>query len=485
MLDFFKNNIWYALFIVNYILAISAVITIFFKRINPTKTLSYIIVLVFFPFVGLLIYYLFGQEYRKNKIFKKKRILNERVVQSIDDELELNREEVKQVQAFLEDKIKLVKLLRTNDNEPLSLNNKVEIFKSGDDKFEALLKDIKRAEHHIHLEYYIVKDGKIGLKVLNALCEKAKAGLQVRLIYDDVGSKISRSMKRKLTHAGVRHRAFMPVFFSKFTGKMNYRNHRKIAVIDGVIGYVGGVNISDEYVNQYRDKGYWRDTHSRIYGEAVKSLQVHFLSAWDFVSNENIASYKPLFPKVEDFKEKVAIQIAASGPDTDWANIMEVIFTAILTAQKYVYITTPYFVPNSKMLTAIQIAAKSGVDVRLIIPKKSDSWIVKHASNSYLKALLDAGVKIYKYHEGFIHAKTMVIDDVFCTIGTSNMDYRSFNINFEINSFMYDSVQSEILKSHFFEDLTQSTLIEYETFLNRSKFEKFKESYARLWSPLI
>lgn len=164
---------------------------------------------------------------------------------------------------------------------------------------------------------------------------------------------------------------------------------------------------------------------------------------------------------------------------------MEVIFTAILTAQKYVYITTPYFVPNSKMLTAIQIAAKSGVDVRLIIPKKSDSWIVKHASNSYLKALLDAGVKIYKYHEGFIHAKTMVIDDVFCTIGTSNMDYRSFNINFEINSFMYDSVQSEILKSHFFEDLTQSTLIEYETFLNRSKFEKFKESYARLWSPLI
>lgn len=485
MLDFFKNNIWYALFIVNYILAISAVITIFFKRINPTKTLSYIIVLVFFPFVGLLIYYLFGQEYRKNKIFKKKRILNERVVQSIDDELELNREEVKQVQAFLEDKIKLVKLLRTNDNEPLSLNNKVEIFKSGDDKFEALLKDIKRAEHHIHLEYYIVKDSKIGLKVLNALCEKAKAGLQVRLIYDDVGSKISRSMKRKLTHAGVRHRAFMPVFFSKFTGKMNYRNHRKIAVIDGVIGYVGGVNISDEYVNQYRDKGYWRDTHSRIYGEAVKSLQVHFLSTWDFVSNENIASYKPLFPKVEDFKEKVAIQIAASGPDTDWANIMEVIFTAILTAQKYVYITTPYFVPNSKMLTAIQIAAKSGVDVRLIIPKKSDSWIVKHASNSYLKALLDAGVKIYKYHEGFIHAKTMVIDDVFCTIGTSNMDYRSFNINFEINSFMYDSVQSEILKSHFFEDLTQSTLIEYETFLNRSKFEKFKESYARLWSPLI
>lgn len=485
MLDFFKNNIWYALFIVNYILAISAVITIFFKRINPTKTLSYIIVLVFFPFVGLLIYYLFGQEYRKNKIFKKKRVLNERVVQSIDDELELNREEVKQVQAFLEDKIKLVKLLRTNDNEPLSLNNKVEIFKSGDDKFEALLKDIKRAEHHIHLEYYIVKDGKIGLKVLNALCEKAKAGLQVRLIYDDVGSKISRSMKRKLTHAGVRHRAFMPVFFSKFTGKMNYRNHRKIAVIDGVIGYVGGVNISDEYVNQYRDKGYWRDTHSRIYGEAVKSLQVHFLSTWDFVSNENIASYKPLFPKVEDFKEKVAIQIAASGPDTDWANIMEVIFTAILTAQKYVYITTPYFVPNSEMLTAIQIAAKSGVDVRLIIPKKSDSWIVKHASNSYLKALLDAGVKIYKYHEGFIHAKTMVIDDVFCTIGTSNMDYRSFNINFEINSFMYDSVQSEILKSHFFEDLTQSTLIEYETFLNRSKFEKFKESYARLWSPLI
>ncbi|MFD1615508.1 cardiolipin synthase [Gelatiniphilus marinus] len=485
MLDFIKENIWYLLITVNYILAISAVITIFFKRINPTKTLSYIIVLVFFPFLGLLVYYLFGQEYRKNKIFSRKHILNKSVIKSINKELEFSKAEIKKADHYLNDKVKLVKFLYESDEEPLTLKNKITILKNGDVKFKHLLNDLKKAEHHIHLEYYIVKDDDIGTEVLNMLCEKAKAGLKVRLIYDDVGSSISTQMKLKLSNSGVKHHPFMPVLFSKFTGKMNYRNHRKIAVIDGKIGYVGGINIADEYLNENDSGCFWRDTHLRIEGEAVKSLQIHFLSTWDFVSDEKLAVYKTFFPEVKIENNNLALQIAASGPDTDWANIMEVVFTAIVTANDYVYITTPYFVPNEQIITALQIAAKSGIDVRLIIPKKSDSWIVKHASNSYLDALLKAGIKVYKYNKGFIHAKTMVVDDIFSTVGTSNMDYRSFNINFEINSLIYDETQSKIIKKHFLEDMENSDEVNYNTYLKRSNLEKLKESYCRLWSPLI
>lgn len=484
MLEFLKENYWKVLILFNYIVAVSAVITILLKNINPTKTLSYIIILVFFPFLGLVVYYLFGQEYRKNKIFGKKHILNKSIIQSINKELEFTKEEAKQVKRDLEGKVKLVKLLYNSDLEPLTLNNDLKIFRNGDDKFRSLIKSLKAAEQHIHLEYYIVKDDDIGTEVLNLLCDRAREGLKVKLIYDDVGSKISSNMKAKLTNAGVKHYPFMPVLFSRFTGKMNYRNHRKIAIIDGKIAYVGGINISDEYLNDNKTKRFWRDTHIRIEGEAVKSLQIHFLATWDFVSNEKLTVYKSFFPNVETSKD-IPIQIAASGPDTDWANIMEVIFTAITTADDYIYITTPYFVPNDQIITALQIASKSGVDVRLIIPDQSDSWVVKHASNSYLEGMLKAGIKVYKYQKGFVHAKTMVIDDIFSTVGTSNMDYRSFNINFEINAFIYDEGQSKLLKAHFMEDISDSKEVSYKTYSNRPKLDKLKESYCRLWSPLI
>ncbi|MCF7561374.1 cardiolipin synthase [Sabulilitoribacter multivorans] len=485
MLDFIKENIWNILIVLNYVIAASAVITILLKNINPTKTLSYIIVLVFFPFLGIVVYYLFGQEYRKTKIFNRKYILNKNVVKSIKEELEFNRKELEKVDRYLEDKVKLVKLIHCNENEPLTLNNKIDLLKNGDIKFEYLIEDIKSAEHHIHFEYYIIKDDTIGTQVLDLLCEKAKEGLEVRLIYDDVGTSISNKMKSKLTNSGVLHHPFMPVLFSGLTGKMNYRNHRKIAIVDGKIGYVGGINVADNYLNDNNSKGYWRDTHLRIEGDAVKSLQIHFLSSWDFVSTEKPSIKKTYFPEIKPRKTKVPLQIVASGPDTDWANIMEIILTAISTANDYVYITTPYFVPNDEIISALQIAAKTGVDVRLIIPEKSDSWIVKHASNSYLDALLKTDIKVYKYNKGFVHAKTIVVDDVFSSVGTSNMDYRSFNINFEINTLIYDKKNSKLLKEHFLEDMKNSTQVNYDTYLKRSKLDKVKESYCRLWSPLI
>jgi cardiolipin synthase len=484
MLEYLKDNYWIILLILNYVIAISAVITVVLKNINPTKTLSYIIVLVFFPFFGLLVYYLFGQEYRKNKIFSRKHVLNQSIIKSINQELEFNKNQIRKIDDFLDHKLKLVKLLYSNKNSPLTLCNEVDILKNGKTKFEALLRDLNNAKNHIHLEYYIIKDDKIGSKVLDALCKKATQGLKVRLAYDDVGSDLSSKMKQKLNSSGVEHYPFMPVLFSSLTGKMNYRNHRKIAVIDGEIAYVGGINISDTYVNYDDNHVYWRDTHLRLVGEAVKSLQIDFFTTWEFVSNQKINIDERYFPEVT-CKNEVAVQIAASGPDTDAPNIMEAMFMAITTAENYVYITTPYLVPNDQMITALQVAAKSGVDVRILIPKQSDSWVVKHATNSYLERLMDANIKVYRYTKGFVHAKTMVVDDIFSTVGTSNMDYRSFNINFEVNAFIYDTKTSKILKNYFLEDLECAEIVEQERWTNRPKIEKLKESYCRLWSPLI
>ena len=480
-----KENFWITLVVINYLIAISAVITILLKNVNPTKTLSYIIALVFFPFLGLIIYYLFGQEYRKDKIFNRKNILNQTIVKNIGKELEADYQKFKRENGdVLDDKIKLIKLLRKSEKSPLTISNTVQIIKNGEEKFKYLIDDLRQAKNHVHMEYYIMRDDKIGTKVIDVLCEKAQNGVQVRLNIDDVGSSLANKTKQRLKDCGVELFSFMPVLFSGFTGKMNYRNHRKIAIIDGKIGYVGGINIEDKYVNDGNNAVYWRDTHLRLEGEAVHALQVHFLINWEFVSDCQLKVTKSFFPEIAIDKE-IAVQIAASGPDTDWANIMEVIFTAVVTAENYVYITTPYFIPNEQIITAMQVASKSGVDVRLILPKESDAWITKHASDSYLQALLAADVKVYQYKKGFIHAKTMVVDDIFCSVGTSNMDYRSFNINFEINALMYNEDLSHELKHQFMEDLNDSEQLEPSVWKKRPIIKKLKESYSRLWAPLL
>jgi cardiolipin synthase len=485
MIDFLIKNIWIVLLTINYLLVIIVAFFILLKNINPTKTVTYIIVLVFFPFFGLIVYYLFGQEYRKNKIFNRKHILNQKLVENVNKQLEPEKQEIKDLKDdLLDERIKLVKLLHSSKESPLTTKNEVEIIKNGENKFKILLDDLKNAKDHIHLEYYILRDDKIGLKIIDILCEQASKGISVKLSIDDVGSSISRKEKKRLTKSGVVWHSFMPVLFPGFTGKMNYRNHRKIAIIDGKIGYIGGINISDTYVNYDDSDDYWRDTHLRICGEAVKALQIHFLMTWEFVSGKDISIKDNYFPNVE-YDVNVAMQIAASGPDTDWANIMEVIFAAIVTSEKYVYLTTPYFIPNDQIITALQVASKCGVDVRLLIPKGSDSWTAKHATNSYLECLMEANVKVYRYCKGFIHAKTMVVDDMFSTVGTTNMDYRSFNINFEINAIIYDEAKSKELKSHFFEDLEDSEEIELERWRKRPKLQKLKESYSRLWAPLL
>ncbi len=484
-MSFIKNNFWTILIIVNYIVAISAIVTILLKNKSPTKTVSYILVLAVFPFFGIVVYYLFGQQYRKTKLFNRKEIENSKVMTEVGDRLRNKNRGFDKMDDQLDDKVKLVKLLSVSDKSPLTLKNKVDFLKNGEVKFKHLFKDLREAETYIHLEYYVLEDGEIGTELLEIICEKAKEGLEVKLTYDDVGSRISSKLKKKLTDSGVEHAPFMPVLFSSLTGKSNYRNHRKIAIIDGKIGYIGGVNISDEYVNGVgKDQRYWRDTHLRISGEAVKVLQFHFLTTWDFVIDGDIEIKSTYFPEV-GCEENLAVQIAASGPDTDWSNIMEAILTAINNAESYIYLTTPYFIPNDQIITALQIAAKIGIDTRLIVPKNSDSWIAERATNSYMQPLLEAGIKVYLYKKGFIHAKTMVVDDIFSTVGTCNLDNRSFDINFEINALIYNADKARELKSHFEEDLEDCVELDLKQWSERSKWCKLKESFSRLWAPLL
>jgi cardiolipin synthase len=278
----------------------------------------------------------------------------------------------------------------------------------------------------------------------------------------------------------------MPVIFSNSTSKLNYRDHRKIVVVDGKVGYVGGINMEKKYDNSYDNKRYWRDTHLRLEGSAVGSLQASFLLSWEFVSDSEVELEDNLFPKAKAAsKEPVAVQIAASGPDTDWANIMEALFAAINCAKKYVYITSPYLVPNDEIITALGTASRSGVDVRIIIPYQSDSLGAQYASDSYIEQLLNSDIRIFRYKKGFIHAKSIAIDDLFSSIGTANLDYRSFSINFEINALMYGEKMAIKLKKIFEKDLEECEEVELDRWQERGVIRRLKESFCRLWGPLL
>ncbi|MBW2961496.1 cardiolipin synthase [Mesonia aestuariivivens] len=484
MLEYVQNNIFFTLIIINYIIAIGTAFFIILNNRNPITTVSYILALVVLPFLGLLIYYFLGQEYRKDKMFKRKKVFNNETVKKWEKKLILNDNRLENYETdFLGNKVNIVKLLQNNQKKPLVFGNDVQILINGEKKFEALFKDIKEAKNHIHVEYYMFNDDKIGSQFIEALIKRAKEGIVVRVNYDYVASAISNKSIKKMKQAGIEIFPFMPVWFPNLTRKLNYRNHRKIVVIDGIIGYVGGVNVSDEYVNP-NNTGYWRDTHTRLKGNVVKSIQSHFLLNWNFVSEQEIEITDHYFPEVEECGE-IPVQIAASGPDSDYPHIMEALFTAINGAKDFIRITTPYFIPNDQMLTALKTASRRGVDIEILIPKEGDSWAAKYATNSYILDLLESGIKVYHYCKGMVHAKTMVVDGLLSTIGTSNMDYRSFEINFEITALIYNKeVSAEML--HIFEDDTKHcNQVAIEEWKQRSFQEKVKESFSRLWAPLL
>ncbi len=486
-LAFFKDSPWLIALTINYVLVITLSIFIILKNKNPVKTLSFLFALAALPFLGLVVYYFFGQDYRKSKIFEKKYILNNDRIKEWRQQFKLDQEEKEGFREdFGEGIYKIYTLLKHNEKAILTFDNEVEILVNGEKKFERLREDLYNAENHIHMEYFVLFDDKLGTELIDILSKKAKEGVAVRLVYDDVGSDISSKAKEKMTKAGVQHFPFMPVRFSNSTSKMNYRDHRKIVVVDGTTGYVGGINLDQKYDNSYDNERYWRDTHIRLQGGAVGSLQSSFLLTWNFVTGDETEINHDLFPDHKpESQDPVAIQMAASGPDTDWANIMEALFCAITGARKRVYITSPYYMPNDAIFTALKTAARSGVDVRVILPYESDSWAAQYASDSYIEETLESGIRVFRYSKGFVHAKTMLVDDRLSTIGTANLDYRSFGLNFEITALIYNKAINDQMASIFENDLQHCEEVILDRWRERGLGRKLKESFSRLWAPLL
>ncbi|TLX77800.1 cardiolipin synthase [Labilibacter sediminis] len=480
------SSIIYSILIAVYAITIFMVIGVMIlENRSPLKSLSWILVLFLMPGLGIVLYVFFGQNFRKQKIIRRKGLKNHEFISNIAHTQSKSLSKSGWLSNLaLKEKENIVKLQLSNSNSVVTVGNKVTLLNNGDAKFAELLKELEKAQRFIHLQYYIFSNDEIGSKIKSILLKKAEEGVEVRIIVDDVGSwELKSKYFKELRKAGIEIYSFLQVQFPIFTSKVNYRNHRKIVVIDGLVGFVGGINVADRYIKGDPSYGIWRDTHIKVEGDAVNSLQNIFSIDWYFVSQVELAD-KKYFPVKEPVGNKM-VQISTSGPDTDWPGIMMGFFKMISTARDYVYISTPYFMPNESVSMALKTASMGGVDVRIIIPEKSDAFITKLSSMSYIKEMMLSGVKFYFYQKGFIHSKVIVSDDVVASIGSANMDFRSFEQNFEVTAFIYDKDFTLKVKETFVEDFADSDRVILSEWRKRPVKQKVKESIARLFSPLL
>jgi cardiolipin synthase A/B len=463
------------------------IITILNENRNPSKSLAYILVLVFLPVIGLLVYYFVGRKpVFKKLVFDKKRAVDQQKMQQYYEKLRPRMEEKLHVlDQIIGDMTFPFRYLYNQGQSLISIDNAVTLLNNGEEKFPALFTALQNARSHIHIEYYIFTADDVGNRIADILIQKHNEGVEVRVIVDDVGSNRIKDIPKRLRQAGISLLKTMPVAFSSLANS-NYRNHRKIIVIDGEIGFIGGINLDERYWNNGKHKLYWRDTAVRIEGRAVNLLQVQFFLSWAFAGGkddfgEDARYLKPMPQK----RGNAVIAIAASGPSSGAPFIMETILLAISQAEKAIRICTPYFIPPDSLTSALQIAAARGVDVELILPRLSDSFIVQHASFSFIKPLLQRGVKVYLYEKGFIHAKTISIDCRLAFVGTVNMDTRSFFLNFEITSIICETAFCNALEDSFAADKQNSCLVTLESWKSRPAIQRGFDSVCRLLAPLL
>ncbi len=460
------------------VIAIVAMITVLMEHRQPAKTIAWVLVLSFLPLVGIVLYFFFGRRTRKNRHIWEKS-LNQLTKRSMIEfaeqkQLELPEEHKELIQLFV------------NQNFALPFkNNETDVYVSGYEFFPALLAEISKATHHIHIVSYIIDDDPLGRLLRDALIDKARKGVEVRLLFDDVGSwKTPNRFFEQMREEGIEVHPFMPVRFPAFTGKVNYRNHRKIIVIDGKVGFIGGMNLAQRYVKGH--KGImWRDTHVKISGAAVYGLQRAFLVDW-FHADRTLITDRKYYPDTTITPNNSLIQIVTSSPTNVWEELEQGYIKILLSAKRYVYMETPYFLPTEPIFFAMRTAALSGVDVRLMVSLKTDSKLVQMASRSYLTQTIQAGVKVICYEEGFNHTKLLVADDNVATIGSANIDFRSFENNFEANAFFYDKSMAQRIKDIFLTDETKCVPLEKIKEINHKSFiYRLWESVVRLLSPLL
>lgn len=470
------------IFIVLYVAVIVGImLTVLMDNRQPAKTIAWVLVLLFVPVVGIVLYIFFGQNTRKMKLISGRSLdqLSKRSMLEFVEQRNLRMPEY------------FSSLVRLFTNQSLSLpfkDNAVEFYTDGYQFFPALLQAIKGATNHIHLDTYIIADDPLGRLVSDALIAKAREGVEVRLIYDDVGCwRVPERFFDRMRQAGVKVRSFMPVRFPALTSKVNYRNHRKVCVIDGTQGFIGGMNIALRYVKGLHGGTLpWRDTHMRLRGSVVYALQRAFLVDWYFVDRTLINDHRYYPPMPWHISNDSLAQVVTSSPIAQWPDIMQGYVRILLEAKRYVYMETPYFLPTEPVMFAMRTAALAGVDVRLLIPRRSDAWLIQLASMSYVTETLEAGVKVRLYEKGFNHSKLLVADDQISTCGSTNIDFRSFENNFEANVFFYDRQTALRIKDIYMRDEDCSiNFSEARELHHRPYMHRFVESLLRLLSPLL
>lgn len=475
--DFFFGHLllWNLLF---------AFIIVFFERRNPKSVWAWLMLLFFLPAVGLILYFFLGQDMHKRKMFRNKE-LEDRIGELVRHQERLLKSG--QLDPKLEEYSDLVLYNLRTSGAVIAGDNDVDIFTDGNEKFEALLEDMRGAEHFIHMQYYIIKDDVLFERICKVLEEKAAQGVEVRLLFDAMGTRfVKYSLWRKLNQKGIQTAEFFPAVLRRFHLRMNYRNHRKIVVIDNRVAYVGGFNVGKEYIDLDEKFGHWRDTHLRIRGYAVLGLQMRFLLDWNYAAKENLLLRQEMLSNLQSgVRDQCEIQIISSGPDNSAQQVRDNYLRMIGKARESIYIQTPYFIPDESILNALLIAVSSGISVNLMIPCKPDHPFVYWATYSYVGDLVMAGANCYTYDNGFLHSKGMIVDSkVFC-YGTANMDIRSFALNFEVNAVVYDECKAGEMERHFLDDLKFCTQITRDEYAKRKVFLRFREQACRLMSPLL
>ncbi|WP_042460601.1 cardiolipin synthase [Neobacillus dielmonensis] len=464
-----------------------ATIVLFLERRDAGTTWAWLLVLFFIPILGFILYLLFGQNLSRKHLFYWEDLKKTGFEEKVSTQLvNIHRNQFEFRNPSSKHNRDLIYMQLVNNHAYLSEDNSVDLFVDGRKKFEQLFKDIESANDYIHLQYYIIKNDRLGKKLIALLTEKAKTGVKVRVLYDELGSRsLPKRLFKELRAAGGQVEVFFPSKLRFINLRMNFRNHRKLVIIDGKIGYVGGFNVGDEYLGLNERFGYWRDTHLRIQGTAVDALQTRFILDWNQASRKYDISYVPnLFPKDVPHGD-VGIQIVTSGPDSELEQIKNGYIKMILSAKKRIYIQTPYFIPDASILDALKIASLSGVEVNIMIPDKPDHPFVYWATLFHIGRMLEIGARVFIYKKGFIHAKTIVVDKEMASVGTANIDFRSFRLNFEVNAFLYDQSLADKLASIFINDCHDCKLLTLQEYKSRSLWIRFKESISRLLSPIL
>ncbi len=458
---------------------------VFVERRNPTVALAWVAVLLLFPYAGFILYLLFGRHIYSERRFRLKGRDDQRILSRVRRQARaLDEHRIEFADPSAERFRPLMRLLLAEDRAVIWTQSRVEYEDRGEAHFADLLEAIRAARHYIHAEYYIIRNDELGRRFVEALAERAREGVAVRLVYDAVGcAGVGRHFFRPLTDAGGRAVPFFPGLLWLVNFRINFRNHRKILIVDGEVGFLGGFNIGVEHLGE-SPLGPWRDAHLRLEGDAVQSLQARFLMDWNYAAHDSLGLEDGFFPEPHG-AGTVACQVASSGPDTPRLTIKEGFLKMIASAGRTIDITTPYFVPDDSVLDALRVAAVSGVQVRIIIPSKPDHMFVYWTTLSYIGSLLDAGIRAYTYDRGFLHAKTCVVDGEACTVGTANWDVRSFKLNFETNAFIYDRGVCDELCRAFERDLEYCTELSPERYAARGRLVRAKESISRLLTPLL